>query len=408
MAERVAIILAAGVSSRMNTQLPKVLHEVCGREMIAYVLDVCRQAEVKKIYVVVGYGGEQVKDRFGDADDIVWVEQKEQKGTAHAVLCCKEHLKDFDGQTLVLCGDGPLIQFETLKTLIDKHQLEHSAATLATAVLNEPGGYGRIHRDTYGNIEGIIEDSDCTTEQLGIKEVNPSYYLFENRILFEALDKVRPDNVKNEYYLTDALALIIASGHKVIAVTAVRPETAMGVNSREQLSVASKIMQRRIQRKLMDNGVTIVDPNNTWIDIRAQIGQDTVIEPFTYIHGDVKIGCSCRIGPFAYLRSGTVLEDNVILGVFTEIKNSTLGQGVRARHHSYIGDATVGQNVNIGAGSITANFDGKTVSRTAIGNDCYIGSGAILVAPLELKGGSHIGAGTVVTQESIDKFGRKG
>ena len=403
-----AIILAAGVSSRMNTQLAKVLHEVCGRPMLAYVLDVCRQVGVRKMYVVVGYGIEHVRERFGDVEDIVWVQQDEQKGTAHAVLCCKEYLGDFEGEALVLCGDGPLIRAEMLKTLFKKHKAEHSAATLATAVLDDPAGYGRIIRDAHGNIQGIVEDSDCTSEQLAICEVNPSYYLFNNRILFEAAEKVKPDNVKKEYYLTDALSLIIAAGHKVVAVTAVRPEEAKGVNSRAQLSEASKIMQRRIQKELMENGVTIVDPDNTWIDIRAQIGQDTVIEPFTYIHGEVKIGRGCRIGPFAYLRHGTVLEDNVVLGVFTEVKNSTLGKGVRARHHSYIGDAAVGQNVNIGAGSITANFDGEKVNRTEIGNDCYIGSGAILIAPLELRNGSQIGAGTVVSQEEIDKFGRKG
>jgi len=404
----VAIILAAGVSSRMNTQLAKVLHEVCGRPMLAYVLDACRQVGVGKMYVVVGYGIEHVRERFGDVEDIVWVQQDEQKGTAHAVLCCKEYLGDFEGEALVLCGDGPLIRAEMLKTLFEKHKAEHSAATLATAVLDDPAGYGRIIRDAHGNIQGIVEDSDCTSEQLAICEVNPSYYLFNNRILFEAAEKVKPDNVKKEYYLTDALSLIIAAGHKVVAVTAVRPEEAMGVNSRAQLGEASKIMQRRIQKELMENGVTIVDPDNTWIDIRAQIGQDTVIEPFTYIHGEVKIGRGCRIGPFAYLRHGTVLEDDVVLGVFTEVKNSTLGKGVRARHHSYIGDAAVGQNVNIGAGSITANFDGEKVNRTEIGNDCYIGSGAILIAPLELRNGSQIGAGTVVSQEEIDKFGRKG
>jgi bifunctional UDP-N-acetylglucosamine pyrophosphorylase/glucosamine-1-phosphate N-acetyltransferase len=408
MPERVAIILAAGISSRMNTQMAKVLHEVCGRPMLAYVLDACRQVGVGKIYVVVGYGIERVRERFGDVEDIVWVQQDEQKGTAHAVLCCKKYLQDFEGETLVLCGDGPLIRATTLRTLIEKHQASQPAATLATAILDDPTGYGRIVRDAYGNIQGIVEDSDCTSEQLTIKEVNPSYYLFDNKVLFEAAGKVKPDNVKKEYYLTDALSLIIATGHKVIAVTAVRPDEAMGVNSRAELSKASKIMQRRIQQELMDNGVTIVDPDNTWIDIRAQIGQDTVIEPFTYIHGEVKIGQGCRIGPFAYLRSGTILEDDVVLGVFTEVKNSTLANGVRARHHSYVGDSTVGRNVNIGAGSITANFNGEKVSRTSIGNDCYIGSGAILIAPLELKNGSRISAGTVVSQEEIDKFGQKG
>jgi bifunctional UDP-N-acetylglucosamine pyrophosphorylase/glucosamine-1-phosphate N-acetyltransferase len=254
-------------------------------------------------------------------------------------------------------------------------------------------------------MQGIVEHSDCTKELLAIKEVNPSYYLFNNQVLFEALERVKPDNVKQEYYLTDVLSGIIRTGHKVVAVTAVRAEEAMGVNSRRQLSEASKIMQRRIQQELMENGVTIVDPDNTWIDARAKIGQDTVIEPFTYIHGEVEIGQNCRIGPFAYLRDGTVLRNDVVLGVYTEIKNSTLGDGVRARHHSYIGDATVGRNVNVGAGSITANYDGQKVSRTNIGNDCYIGSGAILIAPLVIKDGSHIAAGTVVSQESVNELG---
>jgi bifunctional UDP-N-acetylglucosamine pyrophosphorylase/glucosamine-1-phosphate N-acetyltransferase len=407
MAETVAIILAAGGSTRMNTQLAKVLHEVCGRPMLAYVLDACRKVDIKKIFVVVGFGAEQVQEQFGDADDIIWVRQDEQLGTAHAVLRCREHLKDFHGQTLVLCGDGPSIRAQTLKKIIKKHESGQSAATLGTAVLDDPKGYGRIMRDDYGNIQGIVEDSDCTPEQLKIKEINPSNYLFDNQILFEALERVKPENVKKEYYLTDAVSDIIATGHKVEAITAVPPDEAIGINSREQLSAASKVMQRRIQRKLMEDGVTIVDPDNTWIDARAQIGQDTVIEPFTYIHGQVKIGQGCRIGPFAFLRHGTVLKNDVVLGVYTEVKNSTLADGVRARHHSYIGDAMVGKNVNFGAGSITANFDGEKVNRTSIGDNCYIGSGTVLIAPLELKDGSNVSAGTVLSQANVNNSSGK-
>jgi bifunctional UDP-N-acetylglucosamine pyrophosphorylase/glucosamine-1-phosphate N-acetyltransferase len=385
----------------MNTQVAKVLHEVCGRPMLAYVLDACREIGISKIFVVVGFSAEEVKERFAGDDDIVWVRQDEQLGTGHAVLCCKEHLKDFDGQTLVLCGDGPLIRATTLKSLIDKHASGHSAATLGTSVLDDPSGYGRIVRDDYGNLQGIVEHSDCTPEQLKIKEINPSNYLFDNQALFEALETIKPENVKKEYYLTDAVSSIISTGHKVEAITAVPPDEAVGINSRAQLSAASKIMQRRIQRRLMEDGVTIVDPDNTWIDARAQIGQDTVIEPFTYIHGQVQIGQSCRIGPFAHLRHGTVLKNDVVLGVHTEVKNSTLADGVRARHHSYIGDAMVGQNVNFGAGSITANFDGEKVNQTNIGDNCYIGSGSVLIAPLELKDGSNVSAGTVVLQGSM-------
>jgi bifunctional UDP-N-acetylglucosamine pyrophosphorylase/glucosamine-1-phosphate N-acetyltransferase len=407
MAETVGIILAAGGSTRMNTQVAKVLHEVCGRPMLAYVLDACRKTGISKIFVVVGFSADEVKQRFAGADDIIWIQQNEQLGTGHAVLCCKEHLKDFDGQTLVLCGDGPLIRAKTLKTLIDKHESGQSAATLATAVLDDPSGYGRIVRDDYGNLQGIVEHSDCTPEQLKIKEINPSNYLFDNQVLFEALDKIEPENVKKEYYLTDAVSVIIATGHKVEAITAVPQEEAMGVNSRAQLSAASKIMQRRIQRRLMEDGVTIVDPDNTWIDARAKIGQDTVIEPFTYIHGEVTIGRDCRVGPFAHLRHGTVLKNDVVLGVYTEVKNSTLAGGVRARHLSYIGDAIVGKNVNFGAGSITANFDGEKVNQTNIGDNCYIGSGSVLIAPIDLEDGSNVSAGTVVLRGSMSGLSGK-
>lgn len=406
MANRVAIILAAGQSSRMNTKLPKVLHEVCGRPMLEYVLDACRHIDVDKIFVVIGYGGEQIVERYKDCDDVVFVEQKEQKGTGHAVMCCAEHLVDFEGQVLILCGDAPLIRAETLETLIKKHEMEMSAATLATAIMDEPFGYGRIVRDTYGNIQGIVEHDDCDEKQLAIKEINPGYFCFDVPALLDALDKITPNNVKNEYYLTDALHITIASGHKVTAVTAVAPEDAMGVNSRQQLSQASKIMQERIQERLMDHGVTIVDPPNTWIDVRAQIDQDTVIEPFTYIHGDVKIGRDCRIGPFAHLRTGTVLGNDVVLGVFTEVKNATLGDGVRARHHSYLGDTKIGRNVNVGAGTITANFDGNEIRHTEIGADSFIGPGSVLIGPLEIKEDSHIDPGTVVSKDDVNSFGK--
>ena len=313
MAETVAIILAAGISSRMKTQKAKVLHEVCGRPLLTYVLDACRDAGINKMYVVVGFSAEQVQEHFADSDDIVWVKQAQQLGTGHAVLCCKEHLKDFDGNTMILCGDGPLIRSQTLQKLIQEHNAENSAATLATAILDDPSGYGRIHRDENGNILGIVEHSDCTEEQLEINEINPSYYLFNNKILFDILANVKPDNAKGEYYLTDVISGILKTDKKVIAISALEPEEAVSINSRLQLSEVGKIMQRRIQQRLMENGVTIVDPDNTWIDAKTRVGQDTIIEPFTYIHGEVTIGQNCRIGPLVYLHNGTQLDDNIVI-----------------------------------------------------------------------------------------------
>ncbi len=302
MAQRVAILLAAGVSSRMNTRLPKVLHEVTGRPMLAYVLDEFRIVGVDRIYVILGFGAEQVKERFADAPDIVWVQQAQQLGTAHAVMCCREHLESFSGETLILCGDGPLIRAKTLQMLVEKHQAEQSTATLATGGSRRSDGYDASSA-TLRQHPGLVEDRDCTPAS-GRSGSEPELLLFTPRSV-RALEKVQPNNVKQEYYLTDALSVMIASGHKVVAITAVRPEEAVGVNSRAQLSVASKIMQHRVQQELMENGVTIVDPDNTWIDARAQIGQDTVIEPFVYIHGEVRIGQACRIGPFPFSGNGT-------------------------------------------------------------------------------------------------------
>jgi bifunctional UDP-N-acetylglucosamine pyrophosphorylase/glucosamine-1-phosphate N-acetyltransferase len=294
--------------------------------MLEYVIGACRDAGVGKILVVVGYGGEQIIRRYTDCKDLVFVAQPQQQGTGHAVMCCREELSGHTGLTLVLCGDAPLIRAETLATLMEKHLQEASAVTLATAVMDDPAGYGRIIRDTWGNIQGIVEHNDCDAGQLGIKEINPGYFCFSNPLLLDALGRIQPNNRKGEYYLTDALRLLIAAGHKAIAVTAVSPEDAMGVNSRYQLSVVGKIMQQRIQHRLMSDGVTIVDPPNTWIDARAEIGLDTVIEPFTCIYGRVKIGADCRVGPFAYLRDGAVLGDGVCPGVFAELPGGKGGR----------------------------------------------------------------------------------
>lgn len=394
-----AIILAAGKSTRMVTDMPKVLHEVCGRPMLAYVLDACRAAGIEKLYVVVGYRKDDIIAAFGDQPDITFVEQAEQKGTGHAAMVCQEAVGEFEGDVVVIAGDMPLLRSDTLELLIKTHKSHNSAVTLATAVLEEPAGYGRIIRDQYGNLEGIVEEADCSPSQKEIKEVNPSYYCFDRRLLFEALADVRPDNVKGEYYITDALHILVSRGHRAMAITAVAAEDAMGINSRQDLAEVGRVMQNRIQRALMQGGVTIVDPPNTWIDVRAEIGQDAIIYPFTYIHGRVRIGRNCSVGPFAYLRDGTVLAEDVVVGVFTELKNSTLGKGTRARHLTYIGDAEIGERVNVGAGSLFANFDGEQIHQAKVGNDTYIGNGSILVSPVTISEGKQVAHGAVVRSD---------
>ncbi|MHC4844449.1 MAG: sugar phosphate nucleotidyltransferase [Planctomycetota bacterium] len=253
MTETRAIILAAGVSSRMKTDTPKVLHKVCGRPMLQYVLDACKDAGIEKTYVIVGYGAEQVKQAFTNTYDITWILQAEQLGTAHAVMCCTDYLKDFTGNTLVLCGDGPLIRPETLKTLIETHLNSSAALTLATAIIDNPNGYGRIVRNSDGSLKEIVEHKDCSEKQLQIKEINPSYYIFDNKILFETLQKVKPDNVQHEYYLTDALSIILQDGHKVTAVNALQPQEAMSANTKQQLEQINQIMEERLKTIVEDS-----------------------------------------------------------------------------------------------------------------------------------------------------------
>ncbi len=312
--EATAIVLAAGRSTRMQSDKPKVMHDLCGRPMLSYVLDACREAGISMLHVVVGFGKDAVARELASQDGIQFVEQVEQKGTGHAVSMCANVLKGFVGDVIVIAGDMPMIRAQTLRTLLQGHRAAGSAASIATTVLDDPTGYGRILRDADGGFRGIVEHRDCDPEQLKIREVNPSYYCFDAEALFGALTEIKPDNAKGELYLTDVLTVIRDKGREVRATTSVPPEDAVGINSRADLAAVAKLMQRRIGRGWMERGVTIIDPENTWIDSRATIGPDTVIKPFSYVEGHAKIGAGCTVGPFAYVGDGAVLADGASMG----------------------------------------------------------------------------------------------
>ncbi|TWT44701.1 Bifunctional protein GlmU [Phycisphaerae bacterium RAS1] len=315
-----AVILAAGKGTRLKSDVPKVLHEVCGRPMLAYVFDACRQAGIQKIIAVIGHGKDQVRATFAGDRDVTWVEQNEQKGTGHAVMVCREELAGRFDHTLILGGDGPLIRAKTIRELIARHLQAGCAGTLATAIIDDPTGYGRIDRDAAGTLRGIVEHGDCTPGQRAIREVNPSYYCFRVPELLAVLQQVRPNNSKGEYYVTDVVGLLLAAGQKVEAITSVPPGDIFSINSRRELAMVSDVMRQRILNELMDGGVTVVDPRTTWIDSRAAIGVDTIIEPHVVISGPAAIGRNCRIGPFAHLSGGVRVADGACVAAFSGVR----------------------------------------------------------------------------------------
>jgi bifunctional UDP-N-acetylglucosamine pyrophosphorylase/glucosamine-1-phosphate N-acetyltransferase len=395
----VAIILAAGQGKRMQSDKAKVLHEVCGQPMIRYVVDAARGAGAKTIIVVIGYAADQIRAYLTNDPDILFATQSEQLGTGHAVKICRSLLEGYQGPALVLVGDEPLLRPQPLSDLLERQRHDQAACLLGTAVLADPTGFGRILRDSAGRFLRIVEERDCTPEERALKEVNPSCYVFELPALWEALDQIGTSNAQGEYYLTDAPEQLKNMGQKVVALNVLQADDVLGVNTRQHLAQAGAIMQGRIQDHWMTEGVSIVDPRNTHIDGRASIGRDTVIYPFTVITGAVKIGSRCRVGPLTHLRDGTVLDDGVDVGAFVEIKQSHLGSGTLVRHLAYLGDAEVGENVNIGATAVTANFDGKRKSPTKIGAGTHIGAGAILVAPVNIGADAVVGANAVVTRD---------
>lgn len=314
MGEVAAIVLAAGKSTRMRSELPKVLHEVCGRPMLAYVLSACRLSGVDRILVVVGHEKEKVVERFSADRDLVFVEQAEQRGTGHAVMCCREELAGFEGSVLVVAGDMPLVRRETLADLVDVRVERGDALTIATTELDDPTGYGRIVRDSEGELVSIVEHRDCTDDQLAIAEVNVSYYCYESGKLLDGLARLTPNASKGEYYLTDLVGMFRQAGDRVSAVVKVQPGDSLGINSRLDLAMVSRAMQDRFQRALLNDGVSIVDPDNTWIEADVSVGTDTVIYPFSFIGQGATIGEGCRVGPFAHVKPGENCEDGAVVG----------------------------------------------------------------------------------------------
>ena len=424
------VILAAGKGKRMKSRLPKVLHRVCGRPMIWHVLSAVRALRPDRILVVVGHGGDEVRRAVGEDVEVVF--QEEQLGTAHALLQAEGPLRGFPGEILVLCGDTPLIRSTTLADLVARHRSRGAAATLATARLEDPTGYGRVLRGPAGEVRGIREEKDATGSERGIREVNAGIYCFGTGELFELLAGLTPDNQQGEFYLTDVVGRMVERGLVVADYALEDPEEILGVNDRRQLALVEGIMRRRILERLMLEGVTVVDPGATYVDAGVRVGHDTVLYPFTFLEGETEIGAECHIGPgvrlvdsrvgdrvtvqysvvlesvieeasqvgpFAHLRPGTHVGRRVRVGNFVEVKKSRLGEGSKVPHLSYIGDATVGGGVNVGAGTITCNFDGRHKWPTVIGEGAFIGSNVSLVAPVEVGPGATVAAGSTITRD---------
>ncbi len=391
-----AIILAAGQGTRMKSEIPKVLHHVCGRPVLEYVLDITRKLRSLKTYVVVGYGAPKVKDVIGQG--VQFVLQDRRLGTADAVNRCAAHLRGYRGTVLVLCGDTPLLSTATVAVLLKQHELSKASATVLTATIGSPHGYGRIVRDGQGHFQAIREQKDASSAEAKINEINVGVYCFNSQDLFRILKKVKLNSGKKEFYLTDVIELLRTEGHNVRAHRTQDETVAFGINTREDLAQAQVIIRGRIQSKHMLAGVTIIDPLTTFIEAGVTIGRDTVIHPMTFIHTDVRIGKNCSIGPMARIRSGTSIGNGVEIGNFAEVSRSTIGPGVTQKHFSFLGDAVLGAEVNIGAGVVTANYDGVEKSKTYIGKKAFIGSGAILVAPNTIGPRAMVGAGSVVAK----------
>ncbi len=434
--EKIAVVLAAGQGTRLKSALPKVLHEAAGRPLLAWVLEAARAAGCQRILVVVGHGADEVRRRFGGAEnaDLTWVEQREQLGTGHALAQAEPHLAGAgDATLLVLNGDTPLVRPATLERLADAAAAGWGA--MAVTELDDPGSLGRVV-SREGRLVRIVEAADASPEELAIRHANAGFYALPAPRVFDDLRRLGTDNAKGEYYLTDALGLAAADGRDVALVTLAEPEEGLGVNNRRELAQAHRLLLRRRAEELLDDGVTIYDPDQVTIEPGVTVGADTVIHPGVALLGQTRIGKGCLLhqgawirdaeladgvvihpytvvdgalletgssaGPFARLRPATEIGAGARVGNFVEIKKSRLAAGVKAGHLAYIGDAVVGERANIGAGVVTCNYDGQRKHETRIGSDAFVGSDTMLVAPVTVGQKAVTGAGSVITQDVPD------
>jgi len=433
MKKHTAIILGAGKGTRMKSRTPKVLHEVAGLPMISHVIGLLKGLGIGRIIVVVGHGSAEVRERLS-GHDITFVEQTEQLGTGHAVLTAMKELKGYSGDVLILSGDVPLLRAPTIRGLFKAYKKAGPtrAMALITALLEDPSGYGRVIRDCQGKVIGIAEHKDATATERSIKEINTGCYLADAAFLAKNLIKIGSSNAQGEYYLPDLIPLAVNDGKKVSALTLPDPAEVMGINNKVELADAGAVMRERILTALMKKGVTIIDPKRTVIDANVTIGRDTIIHPSVNISNSTiageciieqgaiitdskigrgttiraysiiessRVGRDVSLGPFARLRPGNKIADDVRVGNFVEIKKSVLGKGTKAGHLSYLGDSLIGAGVNIGAGTITCNYDGKNKFITRIDDGVFIGSDSQLVAPVRVGKGAYVGSGTTVTRD---------
>jgi bifunctional UDP-N-acetylglucosamine pyrophosphorylase/glucosamine-1-phosphate N-acetyltransferase len=430
LSQTVAVILAAGLGTRMKSKEPKVLHKVADVPMISHVLDALKEAAVQDIIIVLGYQGEKIQKALGQGYRYVY--QHEQLGTGHALLQALPLLQTYaGGNCLVLCGDTPLLRGKTLDSLKEKHLLSAAKATVLTARVPDPTGYGRIIKDSAG-IKRIVEEKDASAEEKEIREINTGAYCFDLACIKEGLARLTPANAQGEYYLTDVIKFLVEQKERVETFLLEDYREAMGINNRIQLAEAEAYMRQRILEKQMLEGVTVLDPLTTYIGKDVQIAMDTILYPGVILEGktvigencrigpgtriinslvaadcvidnsflmEAKVGRACTIGPYSYLRPGTELAEGVKVGDFAEVKNSLIGRGSKIPHLSYVGDSIVGEEVNIGAGTITCNYDGVNKHQTIIGDRAFIGSNTNLVAPIRVGTGAYIGAGSTVTKE---------